>query len=263
MAAVTFTRLLPAPAGEVDPETLLESLALGGRAPAGRPRIAANFVSSADGRGAFGGRSAALGDDGDRAMFHALRERVDAVLAGPATLSAERYGRILARPERRERRAAAGRAPEPLACTVTRSGRVPTDIPLFAEPEARVVIFSCAQPDLSGVRAHVEVVVLDRDSPNPLADAMAILRERFSIRSLLCEGGPTLFGALLHAGLVDELFLTLAPKLAGGDSGPAISVGPPLAALAALRLEWLLQREDSLYLRYALAGGAGRNESDL
>ena len=47
--------------------------------------------------------------------------------------------------------------------------------------------------------------------------------------SLLCEGGPTLFGSLLGEGLVDELFLTLAPKLTGGGRGPTISSGTELS----------------------------------
>ena len=55
------------------------------------------------------------------------------------------------------------------------------------------------------------------------------LRSDYGVRTLLCEGGPTLFGALLTEDVVDELFLTLAPKLAGGGSGPTITSGPELA----------------------------------
>ena len=73
------------------------------------------------------------------------------------------------------------------------------------------------------------------------------------MRSLLCEGGPTLMGALLHERLVDELFLTLAPQLAGGGTGPTMSSGPALADPAALELVWALERAGSLYLRYARA----------
>jgi riboflavin biosynthesis pyrimidine reductase len=67
---------------------------------------------------------------------------------------------------------------------------------------------------------------------------------------LLCEGGPTLFGAMLHEELVDELFLTIAPKLAGGGRGPTIASGPPLAEPAKLRIRWLLEREETLFARY-------------
>ncbi len=245
-----FRQLLPEPRIVV-PDELLASLMSSVPIPAERPYTVVNFISSADGRAAFGGRSGPLGDDGDRAMFHALREHVDAVLVGTGTLRAERYGRILGKPERRQRRLDRDLAPEPIACVVTRSGEVPTDIPLFAEPEARIVIFSPVKIDLSGCAAEVAVVVLD---PGELTQTTALrrLRSDYGVRTLLCEGGPTIFGALLMERVVDELFLTLAPKLAGGGTGPTISSGPEPAEPRSLRLRWLLERADSLYVRYAI-----------
>ena len=85
-----------------------------------------------------------------------------------------------------------------------------------------------------------------------LTTAMGRLRHDYGVRSLLCEGGPTLFGSLLGEGLVDELFLTLAPKLAGGGRGPTISSGTELSEPQTLTLLWLLGRNESLYLRYSL-----------
>ena len=73
------------------------------------------------------------------------------------------------------------------------------------------------------------------------------------MRTLLCEGGPTVFGALLHEDLVDELFLTLSPRLAGGGSEATITSGPPLPELLPLTLRWALEREGSLFLRYAVS----------
>ena len=67
-----------------------------------------------------------------------------------------------------------------------------------------------------------------------LATVMRHLRNLHGVRTVLCEGGPTIFGALLQEDLVDELFLTLAPKLAGGGRGPTISSGPQLATPAKL-----------------------------
>jgi riboflavin biosynthesis pyrimidine reductase len=252
MAAVHFNSLLP-PAGTVEAEALIAGLELESGAGTGRPYTLVNFVASADGRAAFEGRSGPLGDEGDKVVFHALRERVDAVLAGTGTLEAERYGRILGRPQRRERRIAAGRSAEPLACVISRSGRIPLDAPLFAEPEARVALFAPAPPDLTQVAATVHFHTLDPLSPRPLSHAMAVLRTEHDVRSLLCEGGPTLFASLLAEGLVDELFLTIAPLLAGGASGPAVTAGPPLPELARLRIRWLLERGNSLFLRYAIA----------
>jgi riboflavin-specific deaminase-like protein len=251
MAPVTFNRLLPED-DVVEAEALLASLQPEADAPQDRPYLLVNFVATADGRAAFEGRSGALGDEGDKAIFHGLREQVDAVMAGTGTLTAEGYGRILKRPERRERRSRAGRSAEPLAVVVSLSGRLPLDIPLFAEPEARVAVFTPAGIDVSAAAAQVAHHELDPDDPRPLTRVMRILRREHSVRSLLCEGGPILFGALLHEGLVDELFLTLSPQLAGGESGPPITSGPPLPALQPLRLRWLLEREHTLYLRYRL-----------
>lgn len=254
MTPVTFTRLLPGPSGlELPADTLLAGLDLARRASADRPYVAVNFVASTDGRAAFKGRSGALGDEGDKAIFHGLREQADAVLAGVGTLAAERYGRILRRPERRERRVASGLPPEPLACVFSRSGRLPLDIPLFAEPEQRVAVFAQSEPEgLDRVAADVTLHRLEPGDPHPLRSAMRVLRTEHEIGNLLCEGGPVLFGALLQDGLVDELFLTVSPALAGGESGPAITAGPPLDELAPLELVWVLERDGTLYLRYRL-----------
>jgi riboflavin-specific deaminase-like protein len=252
MSTPSFTSLIPA-AGTVQADPVIAALALA-PVPAERPYTLVNFVSSVDGRAAFHGRSRAFSDPGDRAIFHALRERVDAVLVGASTLRAEDYGRIIPDPDRRARRVAAGRPAEPLAVTITRSGEVPLDAPLFAEPAARVVVFSGPELDVRSVAADVRVLPLgaEVDGDGGLHAAMATLCHDHGVESLLCEGGPHLFGALLRAGLVDELFLTLAAKLAGGDSGPSITAGSPLSELAQLELAGLLASGPTLYLRYAV-----------
>ena len=200
-----------------------------------RPYVLANFVASLDGHAAVDANSRALSSASDRAMFYALRERVDGVLIGPRTLAAERYKRMLPAEERRAWRVGAGRPAEPLAVTVSRSGNVPRDIPLFTDAPDRVRVFEGTDSDLT--------------------DVLRILRQQHGIESLLCEGGPTLFGALLKAGLVDELFLTLAPKLVGrgAASGPAVVSGPPPEAPAALKLVGVLEYEGTLFLRYKTA----------
>ena len=227
-----------------------------GTGPSGRhgdrPYTIANFVTSADGATAVKGRSAALGDDGDRAIFHALRGQVDAVLAGTNTLQERALWTDRAEC-RAPCRTGRGRPPGRAARLRHQPQRavLPLEIPLFAEPEAEIVVFSPIQPDLTGTRAQVEVVRTDPGASHPLSAALSTLRTDFGVATLLCEGGPTLFGSLLSEGLIDELFLTLAPKLAGGDSGPPLNSGPPLGELQELRIEWLLTRRESLFLRYA------------
>src|ERR1700726_1375889 len=98
-----FTRLLGEP-GTIELSVLRDSLEFPPHED--RPYTIANFVMSVDGRAAFQGRSGPLSDDGDRAMFHALRERVDAIIVGTGTLRTERYGALIKDPEARQRRAA-------------------------------------------------------------------------------------------------------------------------------------------------------------
>jgi 5-amino-6-(5-phosphoribosylamino)uracil reductase len=229
----------------------MASLNLGRQAPADRPYTIVNFVATADGRTAFRGRSSELSDVGDRAVFHGLRERVDAIFTGTGTMRSERYGRLVRDLERRRRRAAAGLAPDPLACVITRTGDVPTEIPLFDDPHSRIVVFTPTPLDVSAQRAQIDVVVLDPGQLT-LTTMTRRLRSDYDVRALLCEGGPTVFGALLQEGLVDELFLTVAPKLAGGGSGPAVTSGPELPALRRLEPVWALERDGSLFMRYTL-----------
>ncbi|MDQ6805008.1 MAG: dihydrofolate reductase family protein [Actinomycetota bacterium] len=244
-----FQRLTPEPA-TVDLLSLLADLRLAEHANTERPYVIANFVASADGRATLGGRSGPLGDDGDHEMFHGLREQVDAVLAGTGTLRAEHYGRLVRTPERMERRVAHGLGQTPLMCIITRTGALPTGIPLLDDPESAVVVYTGAPMEITA-EADVEVVHVDPAELTPLT-VLRRLRADRGIRSVLCEGGPTLFGAMVHAKAMDELFLTLAPKLAGGGTGPPITVGAELADPAELDLKWVLERAGSLYLRYRL-----------
>ena len=243
-------QLLPEPR-RIHIRQLLEELNLSGEAPSHRPYAVANFVASADGHAAFRGRSRWLSDDVDRELFHGLREHVDAILVGTGTLRTERYGRLVRDPERRQRRSASGLAPDPLACVFSRSGDIPTDIPLFADASSRIVVFTPIGLDTTGLAAEVEVVRLDPGELT-LTTMMRRLRADYDVHTVLCEGGPSLFGALLQEDLVDELFVSLAPKLSGGGSAPSISSGPELAELRNLELVWTLEHASSLYLRYAL-----------
>lgn len=251
--SIEYRQLLPA----ATPPATTDALALTASLPSAGdddplPRLIVNFVTSIDGHATLEGRSGQLGSPGDKELFRALRERADAILAGSETMRIERYGRALPAAERRQRRLGAGRSAEPLLVIITRSGRLPLEIPLLDEPEAELVVFSPPAPPV-GARARLLHEPFDPTDPTPLRHALMTLKERYGVSLLLCEGGPTLFGALLREGLVDELFVTLAPKLAGAGDGPRITSGPALPAPAELRLLSLLEREGSLFARYAVS----------
>jgi riboflavin-specific deaminase-like protein len=245
-----LTRLHPHP-GAVDSATVLSGLALGGLAPDDRPYLIANFAATADGRAAIGGRSGPISAPADRELFHRLRTQVDAVLVGTGTLRAENYGRIVRDPELRGAREAEGLEPDPIACVVSRSGALPLDIPLFDDPDSTVIAFVPEGTPTPETRALLLLESLDPGELT-LTSALRHLRDRHGVRSILCEGGPTLMSALLAEGLVDELFLTLAPKLAGGGTAPTIASGAELTDPAQLTLVSAIEHDDSLFLRYAL-----------
>jgi 5-amino-6-(5-phosphoribosylamino)uracil reductase len=210
------------------------------------------MVSTADGKAAVEGRTVTISSPTDRAVFHNLRTQADAVMAGAATVRAERYAPIVKTDELRAKRVREGLAPDPLTVIVSGRLQVPADVPLLQDPGSRVVIITASDDELSGVRAHVEYL-RPESGPMDLRPLMRRLREEYGVRSVLCEGGATLNASLLPYGLVDELFLSIAPVLAGGDDALTILGGPPLPELARLELVWALEDDGELFLRYRLA----------
>jgi riboflavin biosynthesis pyrimidine reductase len=267
---LTLSRLFP-PSEPATAEQIVAGFGLdglaAGEAPGGsqaapgsrRPHVMLNMVSTADGHATLSGRSGGLSGPADRELFHGLRLAVDAVMAGAATVRVERYGRIVPDASRRQRRVERGLSEEPLACIV--SGRLTLDpeIPLLADPAARVVILTPSAASLPASAAEVHYIRAERDGLLDLPAALAELRERFGVRTLLGEGGPHLNAQLLGAGLVDELFLSLAPLLAGGDpiaGGEALRIlaGAELSPPVALKLLGVLAHDSSLFLRYGVRG---------
>lgn len=248
---VTLRRLLP----DVETVTVDEAasgLAFAERAPADRPYLALNMVSTADGKATIQGRTRALGSEADRALFHHLRTQVDAVMVGAGTLRIERYGRLVRLPELREKRQREGLAPDPIAVVVSGRLLLPADIPLLADPESRVLVITASDGEVEGCAADVGYLRGGATTELELAPHLRTLRAEHGIRSILCEGGPTLNSSLLREGLVDELFLTVTPQLASGEGVPTIVVGDPLPEPLALELLTLHEGEGELFLRYRL-----------
>jgi riboflavin-specific deaminase-like protein len=227
---------------------------------ADRPYLALNFASTADGRITIGGRSGPIGNDADRELFHELRAQADAVLAGAGTVGSERYRRLIRDPERREQRRAAGLDPDPLAVVVSARLMLDPEIPLLQDPDSRVLIVTAAERELEGVQARVEYLrppevpdeLRDRAAVLSLAPLMSVLRDRHGVELVLCEGGSVLGGALLRERLVDELLLSLAPKL-GAGSGPTVVTGPPFDPPVEMALLTAHEAGGHLFLRYRVA----------
>ena len=217
-------RLLPDPAGELDATQLAAMYADARRRRAGgRPWLMVNMIASVDGATTVDGLSGGLGGPGDRAVFAVVRGLADVVLVGAATARAEGYG-----PPKR---------PGQRVAVVSRSGRLDWDSDLFTSGAGLAVLpeDGPAVP-VPAVRAGVGGVDLGAALSQLEGDVV------------LAEGGPTLNAELAAAGLVDELFLTMAPLLVGGEA-KRILAGPP-AQEPRLAVAHVLEDDGYLFFRY-------------
>jgi riboflavin biosynthesis pyrimidine reductase len=196
-------------------------------AHAERPWTYANFVQSIDGIASFKGPHAAGSDISqsaeDRWLMDLLRAHADAIITGihtlvEETLSApklnEGRGPVYRIEEQslRELRVKLGRTREKVIF-VTASGNVnPRAFRVFDGDlmDALILTTEAGAARLQGRSDKIQMIVAGEDKTIDLPQAMHILRE-MGIEHLLCEGGPTLYGSMARAGLIDEKFVTVSP----------------------------------------------------
>lgn len=239
-------QLLPVPRHPVD---LLEVY---GDPPfaAGRPGVRLNMIASVDGATVVEGLSGGLGGPGDRRVFTVLRSLADVVLVAAGTTRAEGYGPAVIAPADQDARRRRDQAPVPPIAVVSRSLRLDWESRFFSAATVRPVVItvSGAPAEDRERAAGVADVVVAGDVDVDLARAVAVLGDR-GARSVLAEGGPTLNGQLASAGLLDEVCLTLSPKLASGTA-KRILAGAPLTVPAGLALASVCEEDGFLFLRY-------------
>ena len=224
----------------------MTGLRLSELAPPERPYLGLNMVSSLDGKATLDWRTKGLSSDLDRRVFHLLRSQADAVMVGAGTVRAERYGRITKSDELRQIRVNEGLVPDALAVVVSGRLDLPADLPLLNEPDQKVVIATASEDTIPGVKGDVEYARVGDDLPR----LMVYLQERHAVRSVLCEGGPTLNSFLFAANLVDELFLTLTAKVLGGAASLTIVAGRELVEPHEPSVVSLAEADGELYTRW-------------
>jgi riboflavin biosynthesis pyrimidine reductase len=227
-----------------------------------------NFVTSIDGVAALAGvrmSSAVIsgGAPADRFVMALLRSVADCVMIGSATLrehegpwTAERAFPDAAEHFRRIR--AEMSAPDhPTLVVVTGSGELSPDHPALDDAIVLTTSPGARRITDGGVRCR-EVLELGSGREVDARSAIDSLRERGYGR-ILPEGGPRLMGLMLRAAVVEELFLTVAPKLIGGGSDrPPLSDDADLLDMGTVRRLLSVRREgDYLFLRYALGSSEG------
>ncbi|HEX5451118.1 MAG TPA: dihydrofolate reductase family protein [Candidatus Limnocylindrales bacterium] len=248
----------------------------------GRPTVVANFVSTVDGvvaldrvQGSGGGEISGF-DRHDRFVMGLLRSLADAVLVAAGTVRAApnhhwtaRHVFRAAAPTFADWRSRLELAPQPTTIIVTGSGDLDPGHPALHEPDVPVII-ATTEPGArhlrrGGLPDHVRIEVLasgvgDRSGGRLAPAAILALVASTGARITLCEGGPRLFAQLLRADLVDELFLTLAPQIAGRtvqDERLALVEGAAFAPQASLWMDLRSVRRGGghLFLEYGLVPG--------
>jgi len=247
------------PAGDADRQWTLEELADAYAYPAtapGTPWLRGNMVASLDGAAHHQGRSQPLSSDADMRIFGVLRALADAVVVGAETVRQEGY-----RPARRReafaaRRAAAGQHPAPAIAVVSAGLDLDFSLPLFTEPLVPTLVLTGAAAPAdrqAAARAAGAVVVhAGEGAAVDPARVPGLLAEHGHTR-LLTEGGPRLLGQFAAAGVLDELCLTVSPRITAGNASRILD-GPGFETPVEYGLHSVLEEEGFLFTRYRRTG---------
>lgn len=239
-------QLLPTPL-DIDPVVAHADAAR--PAPADRPWVLLNMVSSADGATAVDGISGSLGGPADKAVFSAIRAVADVIVAAAGTVRADGYGPPRTPPALQAQRVARGQTPFPRIAVVSGALDLDETSPLFTEAPEPPLVFTTASADPDRVAALTSVadVVAGGHDRVRAVDVVAHLH-RLGTGIVLVEGGPGLNGAFLADDLIDELNLTVAPALVGGPSPRSISAADQ--RVVGMDLAHLWEADGVLLARY-------------
>lgn len=214
------------------------------------PTVRVNFITSLDGGSTVDGVSGGLGGPADKIVFDVLRRLADVVLVGAGTIRTEGYGAMRLDVD------AAGWRDEhelplhPVFAIVSGSLDLDPRSEVFAAAPVRPLVLTTERADpaaRAALEQVAEIVVCGEEHVEPLR-AIEELEAR-GLHQILCEGGPSLFGSFIAADAVDELCLTISPRLVGGDS-IRIAGGPASEQPRELRLHHLLRSDELLLSRY-------------
>jgi 5-amino-6-(5-phosphoribosylamino)uracil reductase len=161
--------------------------------------------------------------------MHLFRQRAlaDAVLIGYSTLKHDNV-RLGLPDELRQARTKRGQTRSPMRVIVSNEGKIDNRLKIFqSDPAAAgpIIIFSTTRmpKKVRAALAHKATLHLSDQQRVDLAGMLGTLRREYKVRTIACEGGPTLFRSLLERGLVDQLNLTTAPYLFGGAGAPTLT----------------------------------------
>ena len=190
-----------------------------------RPFVVATFAITADGKVTtknFGPVDFTSRED----KLHLFRQRAlaDAVLLGHTSLERDNV-RLSLPADLQELRVERGQSRSPLRVIVSNKGRIDERLKIFQSDISPIIIFSTKRMPRKNQKTlakKAELHLSDAEHVD-LAAMLETLRNQYKVRTLACEGGPTLFRALVERGLIDQLNLTIAPYMFGGARAPTLT----------------------------------------
>jgi riboflavin biosynthesis pyrimidine reductase len=215
--------------------------------------VRANMISSLDGGATDDGKAGGLAGPGDRALFARMRQEADVVVVGAATVRIENYSGAHMSVAQRQERQSRGQAEVPPIAVITHSADFEHDAKLFTRAEIPPLILTCRET-VDDVRARFDALAdvvdasgrhTDRVDPAAVLDIL----DRRGMRRVLTEGGPSLLSLFIAGDLLDELCVTIAPILVGGQAR-RIASGSGESHTRMRRSHLLTDDEGYLYTRY-------------
>ena len=221
------------------------------------PFVFVNMAITADGKIATANRVvSSFGSKRDKEHLLELRATADAVMAGAGTVNSAPINLGPGPSKYRQIRVHRGLAEYNLRIVVSRSGGIDAKAEIFRHKFSPIVVLTTVRASaekLKKLRALVNELKIFGAHEIDFPKAFRWLRQKWKIKRLLCEGGGELNDALFRAGLVDELHLTICPKIFGGRSAPTISDGLGVLKLsdaAQLKLKSMQRVGDELFVVY-------------
>lgn len=191
-----------------------------------RPKIIANFAVTADGKVStrcFTPTGFTTAADKERLRY--IRSLGDGLLVGAKTVASDFMSMGLSDPALQVARKRRGQTAEPLRILLTNSGHLNFQSKVFQNSRTPIIIFS-TQAMTAQARTRVpdfcDLWIFEKPEV-PLAEVLRILKREYRLRTVVCEGGPRVFASLAGIGAVDELHLTFAPRVFGGQLAPTLS----------------------------------------
>jgi riboflavin-specific deaminase-like protein len=223
---------------------------------AARPFVTVNFAVTADGKISTRKRTPSdFSTPGDKRRLLEIRATCDAILVGARTLGSDMMSMGLPAADLREARVQKGKPSHPWRVIVTNSGKISPELRVFHTPKlpTPIVFTTRAMPNktISALAPLCDLYLHLSERVN-LRAVLMTLREDYGVKRVVCEGGGALLHALAADDLVDELHVTICPRIFGGRAAPTLTgtAGAFLPASVALRMDHFELAGDEVFTRW-------------